>query len=174
MVPVLQNLLPDSQVSSKSTGDFIDNIKCLKINSDFIMASLDDVKLFPSINICEVCTDLCNIIDHQDVYSSRVWTTLKQTLNLIVNNNYFMFNSVLYKQNDGAPMGYLISGLLAEFKMRCLQEVILNSDNSLLIWLLCWWCVADVPFDYKLANFRYFIIRASTVCSDADELNAEL
>ena len=75
--------------------DFIDKIRGLKMNDDYIISSLEVLKLFPSINIHEVCIDLCNIIDHQDVCSSKVRTILKQTLNLVINNNYFTFNSVL-------------------------------------------------------------------------------
>ena len=73
------------------------------------MSSLKAVKLFLFINTHEVSTVLCNIIDHQDFCISKVKITIKQALNLIVNNNYFTFNRILYKQNDGASSFRLIS-----------------------------------------------------------------
>lgn len=52
-------------------------------------------------------------------------TTLKGAL--IVNNNYFSFDSKIYKQNNGAPECSLISGILAEFTLRPLETDIYNT-----------------------------------------------
>ena len=57
--------------------------------------------------------------------------TLIRTSNLILNENYFHFNKKIYKQNGGVPMRLLVSGILAGFKLRKLEEIIIKKFKSI-------------------------------------------
>lgn len=50
--------------------------------------------------------------------------TVKSGLNVIVNNNVFTYNNRVYKQNNGAPMGFHCFKLLTEFILRPLVIMI--------------------------------------------------
>lgn len=53
--------------------------------------------------------------------------SLKSGLYLVTESNVFTFNNRYYKQIKGAPMGWSISGLFAEFKLRRQENNILKN-----------------------------------------------
>ena len=51
----------------------------------------------------------------------------------ILNENYFQFNKNIYKQNGGVPMGLSVSEILAELKLRKLEEIIIREFKSRIV-----------------------------------------
>lgn len=48
---------------------------------------------------------------------------LQSPTNLILYENYFQFNSKIYKQNKGVPMKLPISNTVAKWKLRDLEKI---------------------------------------------------
>lgn len=141
-VQILKDLLQTSEYTVQSTSNFIDKLNSFQPPDNYILASLDIVSLYPSIDTQRVLTIICDKIDHKQDLSSLMKTTLKSALNLIINNNFFRFDNRVYLQEEGAPMGSPISGLLAEFILRPLEEDInCNFKNPPMVW---WRYVDDV------------------------------
>ena len=57
---------------------------------------------------------------------NKVSKTLISTSILIINEDHFVFDNIFYRQKKGLPMGSPISGILAEMKLRILEEQIKN------------------------------------------------
>jgi len=50
-------------------------------------------------------------------------------INFVLSSTYFTFNSKIYKQTFGIPMGSSLSPIVADLVMQDLEESILNSLN---------------------------------------------
>ena len=105
--------------------------------------------------------------------------TLTKTSNLIINENYFRINHVIYKQKEGVPMASPISSILAElkftkklikkkFKKLIIQWVVLkflesNTRNNfsskiyVLLLLKILSSGSDILLDLNKPNFKTFI-----------------
>lgn len=52
--------------------------------------------------------------------------TLKSAINLITQNNVFIFNGKFYRQIDRAPIGSSIFGLMAEIKLGPIENQVME------------------------------------------------
>lgn len=72
------------------------------INS--ILASLDIVSLYPSININEIVKIIETSIDNNPNFHQDIHFTLKSAINLISHNNVFVLNSKYFRQQSDGPI----------------------------------------------------------------------
>lgn len=110
---------------------FIDKIKNTKLKNSSIMASLDVVSLYPSIDIKEVTRIITNFMNTNYTFTKYIKDMVKRGLSLIINHNTFVFNNQFYKEVKRAPVASPISGLLIQFKLRPFQRI---SMETIRVW----------------------------------------
>ena len=78
------------------------------------MSSLDVDSLFTNIPLDETI-DICvnQLFENTDTVEGFTKLELKQLLRLATKESYFLFNGLLYKQNDGVAMGSPLGPSLA-------------------------------------------------------------
>lgn len=64
------------------------------------------------------------MINSDPMFTQNIKNTVKYGLKLIINNNVFDYDNQIYKQVHGAPMSSPTSGLLAEFILCRLENII--------------------------------------------------
>ena len=77
---------------------------------------------------------------------NKISETLISTSNLIINKDHFIFDNIICRQKKGLPMGSPISGILAEMKMRILQEQIKTKYKKEIKY---WFRYVDYIFSFK-------------------------
>ena len=113
----------------KNTGDFIQQIKQVKLQADEIITSYDVSALFTSVPI-EAATKIIKRKLEQD-QQLHLRTTMKvehitSLLEFCLKTTYFQFQGSFYEQINGAAMGSPISPIVAnlfmeEFEVRAIQ-----------------------------------------------------
>ena len=109
---LIQNFHPKDFI--KNSIQLLDSLNKIKINHCYRLFSLDVKNPFPSIPI----TDLKNINFIDKNFSETQKLGLLKLIDLCLEQNYYVFNQIFYKQNDGLPMGSPLSPLLAEIYRR--------------------------------------------------------
>ena len=80
--------------------------KIVEQDSSFVIGCLDVDSLFTNVTLDEtigICTN--TIYSQQDVIEGTNEEEFHNLLSLATKESYFVFNEVLYKQNDGVAMG---------------------------------------------------------------------
>ena len=107
-----------TDTSIKNTYDFIEKINKIKIEPGYKMISLDVKNLYTSIPKHETVNFLKNKLIHSNKFNINEIHEIIQSINVIINQNYFQYNNKLYSQKDGLVMGGPLSALLSEIYMQ--------------------------------------------------------
>ena len=115
--------------SVKNSIELVNSLNKIQANNSYKLISFDVKNLFPSIPI----TDLKNIIVNflnSNIPDSKKRSDILKLIDPCLDQNYFLFNNTIYRQNNGLPMGSPLSPLLAEIYMSHFEDTILNSENK--------------------------------------------
>lgn len=122
----------------KSTNHLIHYLKTHKFPKHVSLASRDVTALYPSIPLQKGLDMVSEIIvEYNSKYNLGLKTDLIiELLRLVLNNNYFTYNDVMYLQTDGAPMGSAVSVIFAVIYMYALERNIVTEykDKGLLLY----------------------------------------
>ena len=105
------------------------------------MLSLDVVSLFTAIPVDKACDYISIKLLKDDILSSR--TSLDNNeiislLNVVLSNNYFIYDDKIYKQIHGCAMGSPVNPVVANLCMQAIEEVAINtSEVQLKVWKRC-------------------------------------
>ena len=103
----LETFIQDSQ-------NLIQKTHLRKFSKKSILATLDVVNLYTNINHSECEIRLTDFLLSKNFNSEHIDITgFKKILNLVLNNNYFSFNNIFFKQILGVAMGSKCGGSLA-------------------------------------------------------------
>lgn len=91
---ILKGFLSETERVLKSTEDFIQRIKSLKVEENHLVASLDIVSLYPSVDTDKAIKIIDNILTNKKIENKN---TIIAALNLVANSNYFQFKNKIYK-----------------------------------------------------------------------------
>ena len=126
---ILKPLVGSSPHHIKNTGDFIQQIKQVKLQADEIITSYDVSALFTSVPI-EAATKIIQRKLEQDQQlhqrTSMKVEHITSLLEFFLKTTYFQFQGSFYEQINGAAMGSPISSIVAnlfmeEFEVRAIQ-----------------------------------------------------
>ena len=93
--------------------------------------SLDVVSLYTSVPALPAVNLLTDCITSSNIYCFGLTAAdIHKLLTIIVDNTFFNFNNLTYKQTSGLPMGSSLSGLLAITYMDQLERRALNTCRS--------------------------------------------
>ena len=111
LVPIL-NPLTKNEYTVKDSFQFAEEI--CEQDLTLSMGSLDVDSLFTNIPLDETI-DICinQLFENTDTVQDFTKSELKQLLSLVTKECYFIFNGLLYKQNDGVAMGSSLGPFLA-------------------------------------------------------------
>ena len=109
--------------------------KIVEQDSSFVMGCLDVDSLFTNVALDEtigICTN--TIYSQQDVIEGTNEEEFHNLLSLATKESYFVFNEVLYKQNDGVAMGSplgptLTNAFLCFHEKNDLKNALLNLNH---------------------------------------------
>jgi hypothetical protein len=99
-------------------------VKRTNINLDYNYPfSLDVSAMYTSIPARKSVDNFCQkLIDTDFTYCGLVPSDIRALLLVVLENSYFSFEGLFYKQISGLPIGNVISGLLADHYMSSIEE----------------------------------------------------
>ncbi len=117
-----------------SASIFIEEIRALKLSSNFIICSFDVVSLFDNVDIDRFMVLCADFIKERSIWlpyapllNSLSDAELLDLVKFVLSNSYARFNNVTYRQRYGVPMGSPISVAVAELFMDFIECYALNS-----------------------------------------------
>ncbi|KAI5692681.1 hypothetical protein M8J77_022402 [Diaphorina citri] len=143
---VLTPIVEGGPTYLKNSTEFVNKVRTIELEENHILASLDVVNLFGSVQWKVVIKIIQDILEKEPHKVSIHPSTLLELLTLVLSNNYFQFEDKFYKQKGGLPMGSPLSPVLAEILMQHFENrFILNHsedvgfcvryvDDGFLIW----------------------------------------
>lgn len=124
----------------KNSIELIHKIQNFEPQDRDMLISFDVCSLFTSIPVSELMKYIESLLANFDTtLSAEILSLLK----VCIKQNYFGFNNVFYKQDDGLPMGSPLSPLLAEIYMDYFEQKIFNSNNTLTKNIKFWFRYVD-------------------------------
>ena len=98
-------------------------------NQNYIMTSFDITSLFTNIPVKETCEIILNQLfpTPTSSYCNFEKKNFKEMLEICTKDNLFIFDKILYKQIEGAPMGAPVSATIAEIFLQYHEEKWLQS-----------------------------------------------
>lgn len=124
LVPLIESF-SKNEYSLQNSYDFYDSIVNNRRASGFLV-SYDVSSLYTNVPISESISILCDkIFDNSTTeFHGFNKADFKQLLELTLNNSYFFFDNILYKQLDGLAMGNPIAPCIANIFLCHLEEKI--------------------------------------------------
>jgi uncharacterized protein (UPF0335 family) len=110
-----------SDSNLKNTHDFISKIQNITLKRSEILVSFDVESLFPSVPIPETMNFLKQWLTSKGLPDDIIKEYINLT-NLVMNQNYFIYNQTCYKQEFGTTMGNSLSPFLANVFMTFFEE----------------------------------------------------
>lgn len=118
--------------STKNCIEFIDKLKDIQIKPNFRIASFDIVDLYTNIPVQDTITILKSNLNEANIRSSEEINEITALLEVILNQNYFIFDGNYYIQKKGLAMGSPLSGLLADIYLNHYENThMFSSANKL-------------------------------------------
>ncbi|XP_067141826.1 uncharacterized protein [Centruroides vittatus] len=105
----------NSNFAISNTDELLTDLKDMKIESTFKMASLDIIEMYPSIT--------WDIIEEK-LKKLNITPEITQLIEFSYMSNYFEIEGNYYTQNEGISMGSVIGPKLAELVMIDIDEII--------------------------------------------------
>ena len=122
-----------NRFSVKNSIDFIDRIKDVVIEEDDILVSFDVVSLFTSVPVDCAIKCIFDLLVVDDSLPKRTQLNahdIKTGLEICSNSNVFSFQSVLYRQTFGTPMGSCFSPIVANIFMEHIEKAALATFHT--------------------------------------------
>lgn len=115
--------------SVKNTKDIIKNLADIHLDANSKLVSFYLESMYSNIPILETI-DLIgqNLSDNSTLSQIEIDETIR-LLRLTLNQNYFIFNNVVYTQSDGLGMGSPLSGLLADIFVNNLENKLFSDEE---------------------------------------------
>lgn len=117
----LQEIVPLQWTYTKDTTYFINEIEKITLPNDTIMASFDVTSMYTNMEHVEILDAIERAWPKLESRSFEIPLPPKdimlQILKLIIENNEFEFNGVIYRQKIGVPMGAPMSPSLTDIRM---------------------------------------------------------
>lgn len=129
VVQEFNNLKPPPSRSIKNVYEFADLIQEIQLEHDDILVSFDVTSLYPNVPIPEALQLINDWLFESNISNTKADLLYKAT-KLCMEQNFFQYNGIFYKQTFGANMGNPLSCFVADTLMGALENLL--TKNSLL------------------------------------------
>ena len=122
--------LQNNKYTVKNSSDFVEKLSANTIDPQEIMVSFDVVSLLTSIPTTLALQVTKNRLECDLTISERTnlfVDNIMKLLEMMLDNNYFVFNGAFYKKIFGCPMGSPVSAILANLVMEHVEERALDT-----------------------------------------------
>ena len=118
---------------SASNHDFLNKIKALTIRSDCYLITIDVASLYTSIPLSE---GIQRLLDYAEAHCCTKFDfsmlhLAKKTLPFAQYNNFFLFDSIYYRQRKGVAMGSPLGPTFANIYMLDLDRMIMENTKCM-------------------------------------------
>ena len=124
---IMYNYFPKPNSHIKNSFKLVKNLAGLQIEDEFMLVSLDAVSLFTNIPLDKAIDGIAKrwhfISNHIDIPKNEFLIAV----NLVLRSTFFTFNSIIYQQTFGTPMGSPLSPLIADIVIQDLEESMLET-----------------------------------------------
>lgn len=140
------NILGETDNSTKITSEVLNKIKALDISNNNILTTYDYESLYPSLKLEPVSLYFYRFMLENLPEESTDPTLLREIAHLVCYSSYYRFNGKIFKQTKGIPIGSPMAGILAEIMLGNIEGQILPQflpsmivykryvDDILIIW----------------------------------------
>ena len=114
----------------QSTGDFVAKAKRLTLQLGECLSSYDVTSLFTSVPIDPALNIIKDLLEKDEKLNERTVLLVQNIIELLgfcLHNTYFSFQNKFYEQVEGAPMGSLVSPIVANLYMECFERKAIRS-----------------------------------------------
>ena len=122
---VLKPLVGKSPHHIQSTGDFVSGTKGLTLQPGECLTSCDVTSLFTSVPIDPALNIIKDLLEKDEKLNDRTVLSFQNIIELLgfcLHNTYFSFQNKFYEQVEGAPMGSLVSPIVANLYMEYFER----------------------------------------------------
>ncbi|XP_018405650.1 PREDICTED: uncharacterized protein LOC108782002, partial [Cyphomyrmex costatus] len=137
---VMFQSIPKADSYIKNSFQLIEKLRNVNMEDKYELVSLDVISLFTNVPL-EMAIDCIN---EQWCFISGACSLPKKefldSIHLVLNSTYFLFDKKIYKQCFGTPMGSPLSPIVADLVMRRLESLALLSFNR------------ELPFYYRYVD----------------------
>ena len=140
LLTVLKPLVGKSPHHIQSTRDFVNRLKGVTLLPGECLCSYDVTALFTSVPIDPALTIIKDLLEQDDTLQDRTVLsvqTIISPLGFCLHNTYFSFQNKFYEQVEGAPMGSLVSPIVANLYMAHLEGEALRSAPTQALVQVC-------------------------------------
>lgn len=127
---ILLPLVQSQNTYIKDTKDFIQKLENLNLNNNILLATFDASNMYTNLEYSEIIEAVKrvtkNLICNNYPFQIPPIEDIIKSLEIILKNNEFTFNSKTYRQRTGVPMGGAASAELADIRMFEILEHILS------------------------------------------------
>ena len=124
MACFLRNVFrPANNYTIKNSTELIDSIRNSSFDERHIMVSFDVTNLYASVPITSTMQILHKHLTDNDFDLNTIKSIL-ELVEVVLQQNFFIFDDRIYKMTDGLPMGSPISAILAEIHMNYIENII--------------------------------------------------
>lgn len=123
---ILKHGFIKDQKHVRNSFSVVETVKDICLPKGYILVSLDVVSLFTNIPTdltLDIIKSRWNVIKNNTSLSLEMFTNL---FNLVIDNNYFVYNKKIYQQIYGLGMGNCMSPVCSDIVMSELQNICLH------------------------------------------------
>ena len=111
-------------------------------NPEYFMASLDVESLFTNTPLKETIKICCDLLyENQELLCNISKNQFNKLLRAALNNNFFLFDGIVYKQVDGVAMGSPLCPTLANAFLAHYEQIWFN----------------DCPDEFKSVYYKRYV-----------------
>lgn len=132
LVQIIKNSISlKNNHSTKNCTEFINKLKNVQIKPNYRIASFDIVDLYTNIPVHDTIAILKSNLGEANIRSTDEINEIITLLEVVLNQNYFIFDGKYYIQKKGLAMGSPLSGLLADIYLNHYENThIFSSANK--------------------------------------------
>ena len=139
---IIKPLVGSTEHHVNNSKEFIEEIKKMKLEEGECITSYDVSALFTSIPIPSALDIINNKLQEDTDLHNRTNMTAHNIIELLdfcLNNTYFIFQGVFYKQTKGAAMGSPVSPIVANIFMEAFESrALATAIHPPILWRRYW------------------------------------
>lgn len=148
----LKDLLGNScEYTINNTTEFINKIKNLSLPPEYKMVSFDVTNLFTSVPVKDCLNIIKNKLINSNASDEEV-IAIVDLLECCLKQDFFQFDNVIYKQEDGLAMGNPLSPWLADIFMNDLESKFLELQVD---------CVRDIVYWGRYVDDIFCLVKCN-------------